>query len=228
MDFRELDRWIDKVGAEQLLNTLSPFLTEARKSRIESVLSGRLESIRIAFEHPEDPRNAAAVVRTAEALGGVHVHVVDAPDGALNAPETTQGAYCWVHTHHHASLDELLAVRRQEGLCLAGAMMDGALTLDELPSDRPLCLLFGNEGVGLSPEARAACDVTFRIPMVGMVESMNLSVAAALALHSTARARRASLQQPGDLVGERLRYERARYFARSVEWRLLEAMFGPL
>ncbi len=192
------------------------------------MLSGRLESIRIAFERPEDPHNAAAVVRSAEAMGAMHVHAVQASEDALNAPETTQGAYCWVHTHHHDSLEELLAVRESAGLYLAGATMDGSLTVEELPADRPLCLLFGNEGDGLSAQARAACDVTFRIPMVGMSESMNLSVAAALALYSTTRARRAHLERPGDLEGVRLDYERARYYARSVEWRLLEAVFGPL
>lgn len=226
MNFGELDKVIDRVGAENVLRTLSPFLTDARKARIDEVLAGRLESVRIAFEHPEDPHNAAAVVRTAEALGGMHVHVVDAPDGALNAPETTQGAYCWVHTHHHARLEDFLAETRRAEVCVAGAMMDGALSLHELPRDRPLCLLFGNEGVGLSPEAKAACDVTFRIPMVGMSESMNLSVAAALALYATTGARREHLGRLGDLEGERLAYERARYFARSVERRLLDAVFA--
>jgi tRNA C32,U32 (ribose-2'-O)-methylase TrmJ len=86
-------------------------------------------------------------------------------------------------------------------------------------------LLFGNEGVGLSQEAQAACDFRFRIPMVGMSESMNLSVSAALALYAVTRARREWLRANGDLEGARLLYERARYYARSVDRRLLDGLF---
>jgi tRNA (guanosine-2'-O-)-methyltransferase len=224
VDFAELDKLIDRLSPESFLATLEPFLTDARKTRIEQVLAGRLESVRVAVEHPEDPHNAAAIVRSAEALGAMHVHVVDAPSGALHAPQTTQGAYCWVHTHHHHSLAELIQLTRASGARLAGAMMDGQVALDELPTDQPICLLFGNEGVGLSGEARAACDLTFRIPMFGMSESMNLSVSGALALYSVTRARRRALQRTGDLEGARVVYERARYYARSVDRRLLDAL----
>jgi tRNA (guanosine-2'-O-)-methyltransferase len=224
VDFSELDAIIDRLGAGRLVQALDPFLTEARRTRIELVLSGRLESVRVAVEHPEDPHNAAAVVRSAEALGAMHVHVVDAPTGSLNAPSTTQGAYCWVHTHHHAALGELVGLARGQGVAIAGAMMEGSITLHELPSDRPIMLLFGNEGVGLSAEAQAACDHRFRIPMVGMSESMNLSVCAALALYQVTRARREHLGASGDLTGDRLLYERARYYARSVDRRLLAGL----
>jgi len=224
VDFSELDAIIDRLGAAALVDALHPFLTDTRRARIEQVLAGRLDSVRVAVEHPEDPHNAAAVVRSAEALGAMHVHVVDAPSGSLNAPSTTQGAYCWVHTYHHAKLAELVAVARSEGIAVAGAMMQGSITLHELPSDRPIMLLFGNEGVGLSAEAQAACDLRFRIPMVGMSESMNLSVSAALAIYQVTRARRAYLGANGDLAGERLLYERARYYARSVDRRFLSAL----
>jgi tRNA (guanosine-2'-O-)-methyltransferase len=226
MDFNELDTLIDQLGAEAMLDALAPFLTDARKARIEHVLSGRLESVRVAVEHPEDPHNAAAIVRSAEALGAMHVHVVDAPSGALNAPSTTQGAFCWVHTHHHASLQELLAVTRERGVKLAGAIMGGALALHELPVDAPLCVLFGNEGTGLTEAALAACDYTFRIPMHGMSESMNLSVCGAITLYDLTRRKREALAREGDLEGARLVYERARYYARSVDRRLLDGLMS--
>jgi tRNA (guanosine-2'-O-)-methyltransferase len=226
MDFRELDLLIDRVGPRAVVDRLVPFLTDARRQRIEQVLSGRIRELAVAVEHPEDPHNAAAIVRSAEALGVMDVHVVDAPSGALNAPSTTQGAFCWVHTHHHASLDELLASTRARGMCIAGAVMDGQLPVHALPSDRPLCVLFGNEGTGLSAAALAACELTFRIPMFGMSESMNLSVCAAITLYTATSARRERLGRPGDLDGPALQYERARYYARSVERRLLEGLLA--
>jgi tRNA (guanosine-2'-O-)-methyltransferase len=226
MDFGEIDHWIARASAESAVRALDPYLTEARKQRIEQVLSGRLSSIQVAVERPDDPHNAAAIVRSAEALGAMHVHVVDAPPGALHAQATTQGAYCWVHTHHHADLQDLLAATQERGVRLAGALMEGALAVHELPVDRPLCVLFGNEGTGLSQAALSACDLTFRIPMYGMSESMNLSVSAAITLHTVTRKRREFLGRDGDLEGSALVQERARYYARSVDRRLLEGLWG--
>ena len=105
--------------------------------------------------------------------------------------------------------------------------MQGSHTVEELPSDRPLCVLFGNEKLGLSEDMLSRCDLTFRIPMVGMSESLNLSVSAAIVLYATARARRAHLAAPGDLAGAELELMRARYYARSLERRLLDGLFAP-
>jgi tRNA (guanosine-2'-O-)-methyltransferase len=224
MDFSELDKKIDRVGSEQVIATLGPLLTGERLTRIERTLLGRLDSLHVAVEQPRDPYNAAAVVRTAEALGALHVHVVHEREDALHARKTTQGSFNWVHTYHHASLAGLLQSLRTREVQLCGALMGGTHKLDELPVDRPLCLLFGNEGTGLSDEALAACDLTFHIPMYGMSESLNLSVSAALAMHSVATRRRALLGSDGDLTGARLLRERARYYARCVDLRTLQAL----
>jgi tRNA (guanosine-2'-O-)-methyltransferase len=224
LDFRELDSIIRRAGAERVAGLLAPYITEARLSRIESVLSARLDSLHVAAERPEDPRNAAAIVRSAEALGALHVHTIQAPPEALHAPKQTQGSFNWVHTHHHQQYDTFFAAIRASGARLAGALMEGDCAVDDLPVDRPLCIIFGNEKVGLSEAMLSACDLTFRIPMVGMSESLNMSVSAAIALYSAARARRKVLGAPGDLSGDRLHEERARYYARSVERRLLLAL----
>jgi len=224
MDFTELDKKIDRLGSAHAVATLGPFLTEERLTRIERTLSGRLDSLHVAVEQPRDPYNAAAVVRTAEALGALHVHVVHEREDALHARKTTQGSFNWLHTYHHASLSELLQTLRAGSVRLCGALMQGTHDLAELPVDGPLCLLFGNEGTGLSDEALAACDLSFRIPMYGMSESLNLSVSAALAMHSVATRRRAFLGTHGDLTGERLMRERARYYARCVDLRTLQAL----
>jgi tRNA (guanosine-2'-O-)-methyltransferase len=224
MDFSELDRKIDRIGSERAVAKLGPLLTAERVERIERTLLGRLDSLHVAVELPRDPYNAAAVVRTAEALGALHVHVVHEREDALHARKTTQGSFNWLHTHHHGELSELLFSLRSRGVKLCGALMQGSHKLEELPVDGPLCLLFGNEGTGLSAEAVAACDLTFRIPMYGMSESLNLSVSAALSMHSVATRRRAWLGREGDLEGERLMRERARYYARCVDQRTLAAL----
>jgi tRNA (guanosine-2'-O-)-methyltransferase len=224
MDFSALDSLIDAIGVERAIARCAPLITPDRLERIEQVLAGRLDGLHVAVEQPRDPYNAAAVVRTAEALGALHVHAVGAGDDALHARKTTQGSFNWLHTYHHAALPDLLASLRAHGARLCGALMEGELALEDLPIERPLCLLFGNEGTGLSSAALAACDLTFRIPMHGMSESLNLSVSAALSLYSVARRKRSLLRAEGDLVGERLLRERARYYARCVDLRTLQAL----
>jgi tRNA (guanosine-2'-O-)-methyltransferase len=224
VDFTELDTYIDTLGAERVVQGVAPFLSDARRAAIERVLSARLASVHVAIERPEDPYNAAAVVRTAEALGVLNVHVVGAPEGALHARKTTQGAFNWLHTRHHPDLGALIEQLRRGGLRLFGAALDAERTLEELPVEAPFCLLFGNEASGLSREARAACALGFRIPMLGMSESLNLSVSAAIALYGATRARRRLLDADSDLDERARMRERARYYARSVDLRLLRAL----
>lgn len=225
MDLHGAQALVAEHGAERVTLALAPYLTEARRTRIEAVLAGRVGSVHVAVEAPSDPHNAAAVVRTCEALGALSVHVVAAEARALHARAVTQGSFHWVHTHHHASLDGLLAVARAEGLRVFGACMDGSVPVTRLPVHEPLCLLFGNEQRGLSKAARVACDALFHVPMVGMSESLNLSVAAAIALYEVLRRKRAD-GSPGDLEpGERDRL-RACYYLGSVDPRLVAGLFG--
>ena len=137
MDFSELDKKIDRIGSERAVAKLGPLLTAERIERIERTLLGRLDSLHVAVELPRDPYNAAAVVRTAEALGALHVHVVHAREDALHARKTTQGSFNWLHTHHHRRAVRTVARAYAAGACrLCGALMQGSHTLEELPSTR--------------------------------------------------------------------------------------------
>lgn len=224
MDYSQLDRYIDALGPERVVQGIAPFLTQSRLASIERVLAARLASIHVAVERPEDPYNAAALVRTAEAFGILNVHVVGAADGALHARRTTQGSFNWLHTTHHRDLSGLLSSLDQNGVRLFGAVMDAPLTVEELPVDAPFCLLFGNEASGLSSAALEACALSFRVPMVGMSESLNLSVSAAIAMYCSSSARRRYLGSASDLDQRALLREKARYYARSVDLRLLQSL----
>ncbi len=207
-----------------IVETIRPYVTAARQAKIEGLLDGRLPTISVAIEAPSDPHNAAAVVRTAEALGVLTVHVIATEGRALHAKSTTQGAYHWLRTHHHAALPDFLAHPTVADVALYGAWMDAELSLEELPVDRPICLLFGNENRGVSPEARAACTAGFRIPMFGMSESLNLSVSAAIGLYDvTRRHRRAG---PVGLDPARRDAMRARHYLDSVDTRLWKGLLG--
>jgi tRNA (guanosine-2'-O-)-methyltransferase len=223
MDRSQSERLIDRHGPAAVIAALAPFLTARRKARIEAVIAGRLRSVEVAIEAPSVPHNAAAVVRTAEAFGVLGVHVIAAQGRALHAKATTQGSYRWVDTHHHACLDDFLAHAESAGLDLYGAWMDGPMTVDEIPVDRPLCLLLGNEATGLSDRARARCRSGFRIPMVGMSESLNLSVSAAIGLYDVCRRRRAHCGASDLDADARVRL-RARYHLQSVDDRMIRGI----
>lgn len=224
MDDRTFARITEIHPPQHVAQALGPYLTEARREKIERLLDGRLPAIRVAVEAPTDPHNAAAVVRTAEALGVLSVHVIAAEGRALHAKRTTQGAFRWVRTHHHASLGAFLGHAGVRGADLYGAWMDAERPLAAIPVDRPLCLLFGNENRGLSGEARAACTAGFRIPMVGMSESLNLSVSAAISLYDvTSRHRAAGAAR---LQGAQRAEMKARHYLDSVDDRLWSSLLG--
>lgn len=223
MELDAAEALVAEHGAEHVTAALGPYLTEARRARIEAVLGGRMGSVHVAIEAPSDPRNAAAVVRTCEGLGALDVHVIAAEIGALHARRVTQGSFHWVRTHHHERLQSFVALARAQGLRLFGASMDGTEPVTRLPVDEPLCLLFGNEQRGLSPAARRACDALFHVPMVGMSESLNLSVAAAISLFEVLRRKRAAGPH-GDLDPPARASLRACYYLGSVDARLSQGL----
>ena len=221
MDTAEFAAVIATHGADVVAARLAPFLTEARRTRIEAVLRARVASLQVAIEDPQDPHNAAAVVRSAEALGTGAVHVIGGRASSLLSRKVSRGTFYWADIRHHTDWDEFRA-GLPAGMQLAGACVDpGTVELAAVPVDRPLCLLFGNEQSGLSARARAACTLHFRIPMAGMAESLNLSVAAGIAMYALLERRRALLGAAGDLPDQELAGQRARWYAKAIDPRLV-------
>ena len=188
-------------------------LTDARKARIESVVNARLGSVTCVLDSLWDPHNTAAILRTAEGLGLLRVHIVPNQDGDVGAHRRiTQDADKWMELHVHPTGAEAARALRAQGFDVwAGHLDDEATLLDALPTDRPIALLFGHEHEGPSAETRAACSGTFRIPMAGFIQSFNVSVAAAMALSQIAGARRRHLQTAGDLGEAERAALRSRY-----------------
>lgn len=217
----------NRVGYAALTAKLAPYLTDSRKEKIEALLPKRINTLHLAVEAPSDPHNAAAVVRSCEGLGIMNTHVIEAEGRALQAKRTTQGAFHWVHTHHHDTLEQFLQqlTHQHDDIILAGAAMHGEQALSDLPIDKPLCLLLGNEHRGLSACAQQACDYLYHIPMFGMSESLNLSVAAAISLYDVTTRKRRQLGQEGDLTSKESAQLRLHYYVNSLEKRLVDQLF---
>ena len=209
-----IDELLKGYPSNRIIETLVPFLTEERIETIDKVLANRMRSVQIAIERPYDIHNGLAVVRTAEALGVSQIHFINAQMKKGQGKGTTKGTMKWVHLYRHPSLEEFHEAKRN--LILAGASADGERDLEDLPLESPICFLFGNEKEGISEKAKQECDLLFRVPMFGMVESYNLSVAAAMTLYDYLKRKREVLKKGGDLSIQEMIEEKARFYVRSV------------
>lgn len=156
-----------------------------------AVLEQRLGHVRCAVEAVYHRHNVSAILRTCDALGIHRVHLVGAPGRAV-ARGAARGAERWLELTTHADPAEAIAAIRAAGCRLLVADLgEPSVAPEEVPLDRPVCLWFGAELVGVSDAARAAADGIVTVPMRGMAQSLNVSVAAALSLRPVAERARA-------------------------------------
>jgi 23S rRNA (guanosine2251-2'-O)-methyltransferase len=149
----------------------------------------------VALDGVTDPRNLGAVVRSAAAFGAQGVVLPERRAAGMTATawRTSAGAAARLPVARATNLVRTLTAYRKEGLTTVGLAADGPTPLDELEvAVDPLVLVVGSEGRGLSRLVGETCDLLVSIPMTSATESLNASVAAAVALAEVARRRRAA------------------------------------
>lgn len=181
---------------EDVIGALEPLAEERRRARILEVTRARVGSVTVLMDMPRDPHNGAAVVRSADAFGVPEVNVVLRDDAFLVGHRVAQGTERWVDVVQHRTAEEAVASLRSRSFRLVATHPQGSLRPAELRSIERLCIVLGNEHDGISEALTAAADDSVRIPMRGYVESLNLSVAAAVLLAAALDGR------PGDLGPE--------------------------
>lgn len=218
---------VQRYGAEKIVTQLQSYVSPRRQQRIEQVLNNRLQSIQVALEMPADIQNAFAVVRSAEIFGVTKIHII-APEKIVSGMRSiSKGALDWIDIVFYANTHDFLAEMENQNCRLAGALPAAPHPVNAIPLMEPVCLLLGNEREGLSTIAKKACDWHYQIPMFGMTESLNLSVAAAISLYETTQRKRAMLKNPGDLTTFSWKTLQAHYYLNSVDPRLINALFRP-
>jgi len=202
-----------------VVRLLEPFVQEKRRERLREVIDARLASVGVVFEAPHDPHNGAAVVRSCEAFGVQTLHVVESREPFLAAASVARGAQKWIDLVAHAHPKTAIAAARAEGWELIATHPDGELLPEDLAEVPSLAIVLGNERDGIGPELAAACTRRVRVPMRGFVESLNVSVTAAILLSA------ATTHRGGDLSEEaRLKlYARGLYLSLPNAERLLAA-----
>jgi tRNA (guanosine-2'-O-)-methyltransferase len=211
-----------ELSPELVVRALAPYLSEARKRRIEHVLRSRLGWITVVLENLYDPHNGAAVLRSCEAFGLLHVHVVEGGEAFAFSRKVSQSAHKWLAVHLHRSFGNCADLLGRAGFELWAALPPplrggpAPTPFNAIALDRPVALVLGNEHAGLSEAARARCTRSFSIPLSGFTESLNLSVAAAVAIAETALRRRALLGGEPELPAAARDRLRAAYYALST------------
>lgn len=203
-------------------------LTPERIARIDEVLAARLASVVTVVEDTYDPRNAAATIRTTEAIGLSELHVIEPGERFSASGGVTKGAHRWIEMHRWRAPEDAIGALRGRGFRVFATLPGAPHSIDDVDVSAPIAVVFGNEHAGLTRSAIDACDGALGVPMFGFTESFNLSVTVALAMSRIAGRRRALLGQRGDLDDARRSQLRARWFALKIRGALgvLERTLG--
>jgi tRNA (guanosine-2'-O-)-methyltransferase len=171
-----------RVDPETVIRVLEPFVTPARSERIQQVMAARIAAVTLVLDSPHDPHNAAAVLRSCDAFGVSRVHVVERHEPFVASNAVAKGTERWVEAITHCAASSAIAALHAGGHRLIGTHPAGELAPGDLAHVPRLALVLGNEHGGIAPDLAAACDGSVRVPMRGFVESLNLSVTAAILL----------------------------------------------
>jgi len=162
-----------------------------RYNRIQTVLKARQPDLTLCLEEVHKPNNVSAIIRTADAAGIHKVHAVWPKENMRTLSHTSAGARNWVEVETHESIG--LAVnelRKQNMQVLVTNLSDSAVDFREIDYTKPTAIVLGGEKHGISTKALELADQDIIIPMVGMVQSLNVSVASALILFEAQRQRK--------------------------------------
>lgn len=182
-------------------------MSPERFARITNMLNQRQTDLTICLEMVHKPHNLSAIVRTADAVGVHNVHAIWSTDNPRMARGTAAGSSGWVGVERHESITDAITTMRGQGMqILATNLSDKAVDFREIDYTIPTAFVLGQEKTGISEEALALADQHILVPMVGMVQSLNVSVAAALLLYEAQRQRQAAglYNTPND-IGEQER-----------------------
>ena len=169
-------------------------VSEQRLEKIKTVMSQRQKDLVVVLEDIYDPHNAAAIWRTCEAYGVGKVHLIFDKQEPFNPKKigksSSATANKWLDFEIDRKTNDCLQKLKQNGFKIVATVLDKqAKNLYEFVWPKKIALLVGNEHSGLSAEAVSLSDFKVYIPMQGMVQSLNVSVATAIFLSEIYRSR---------------------------------------
>ncbi len=167
--------------------------TGRRIDRIQEVLERRQPDLTVVLENVHDPHNIAAVLRSCDAVGAMSVHITEDPATRPHkkfSRRASGSAAKWLDIIEHPEIEDCYAVLREQGFSIvATGGGPSSKPMADIDLSQPVAIVLGNEMSGLTEAAMAGADQIVTIPMVGMIRSLNISVACAVLLYETYRQR---------------------------------------
>ena len=165
-------------------------MTPERYERLTSVLNKRQPDLTVVLENVFDPHNISAVMRTCDAVGIQDIYILNTkiPPHKKWGAKSSSSAAKWLTIHQFTDAAECFtALRQRFKKIYTTHLSSDAVGLHELNLAEPVALVFGNEHSGVSDEIIAMADGNFIIPQVGIIRSLNISVACAVCLYEAFR-----------------------------------------
>ena len=165
--------------------------TERRIEKVKKVLSQRQPDLRVVLEEVTNTHNASAVVRTCDSAGILYVHIISADSKPYPVNEAiSTRAEKWIEFDYYTSTIKCLQTLKSKGFMIAAtSLREEAISHTQIDYSQPTALVFGNESEGISEEACSLADFLIKIPMFGMVQSLNLSVSVGIILFEALKQR---------------------------------------
>ncbi len=178
---------MDKKTTRALLEYMQQFITEERKQLFEKILNYRTRHITVVLEDIYQPHNASAVLRSCDLTGVQDVHIIENKNKYDVNPDVALGSFKWLNLIKYNDTEDntlpaFQKLKDQGYRIIATTPHKDEQTLDTIPLEGKMALVFGTELTGLSKTAIDHADEYLKIPMYGFTESYNISVSAALIL----------------------------------------------
>lgn len=167
------------------------FKTDKRLEKIKSVVRSRQQSLHLVIENIHDPHNVSAIFRTCDSVGIPKVSLIYSYEKFPKiGKKSSASAFKWIEKEKFKSVDDCYSSLRENGFKIfATTIKDDPVDLYDIDFTQKIAVVMGNEHRGVSDEAASQADERFLIPMVGMVQSLNVSVAAAVIIYEALRQR---------------------------------------
>lgn len=175
-------------------------MTPERLKKIKAVLSNRHTDLTVLLDRVHKGRNHAAILRSCDAVGIAKMHIVGDSKEHRPFKGTALGSHQWVDVMHHQSIETAVLRLQAQGMSVvAAAVGERSISYRDIDYCKPTALLFGAENQGVSEAALSLVDQRVFIPMLGMIESFNVSVAAGIILNEAREQRRCQSYTHGRL-----------------------------
>ena len=173
---------------KRLISYLTEFISPRRKERFDEVMAQRINHLQIVVEDLYQAHNASAVLRSCDCFGVQYVHFIENKNTMKVSSDIALGAEGWVSIKKHNGAENntraCLQKLKDEGFrIIATTPHKNDVTIDQLPVDKRMVLVFGTEKEGISEDVMEMADEFVKIPMYGFTESFNISVSAALCMY---------------------------------------------